>query len=118
MSRRKIGNTGEEQAAVYLKQMGFTILERNFRTPFGEVDMIASKDNVVVYFEVKYRSTGNYGDPLEAVNQKKQRQISRVANYHYASYAKGRELPCRFDVIGIYGDGTIRHIENAFYFQG
>lgn len=117
MNRRKIGNAGEEQAAAYLRQMGFTILERNYRTPFGEVDIIALKDEVVVYFEVKYRSTVNYGDPLEAVNYKKQRQISRVANYHYASYARERELLCRFDVIGIYGDGTIRHIENAFYYQ-
>lgn len=118
MNRRNIGRTGEEQAAAYLRQMGFTILERNFWTPFGEVDIIAEKEDVVVYVEVKYRSTNNYGDPLEAVNKKKQRQISRVANYHYASYTREKECSCRFDVIGIYGDGAIRHIENAFYFQG
>ena len=54
---------------------------------------------------------------IEAVDRRKQRQICKVANYHYAGYAAGQEMDCRFDVIGIYGDGSIRHIPNAFYFQ-
>ena len=86
-------------AARYLCTHDYTILARNYRTPFGEVDL------------------NDYGDPLEAVDRRKQRQICKVANYHYAGYAAGQEMDCRFDVIGIYGDGSIRHIPNAFYFQ-
>ena len=102
-------------AARYLCTHDYTILARNYRTPFGEVDLIAQKDGVLVYVEVKYRSSNDYGDPLEAVDRRKQRQICKVANYHYAGYAAGQEMDCRFDVIGIYGDGSIRHIPNAFY---
>ena len=79
--------------------------------------LLHKKDGVLVYVEVKYRSSNDYGDPLEAVDRRKQRQICKVANYHYAGYAAGQEMDCRFDVIGIYGDGSIRHIPNAFYFQ-
>ena len=107
----------ETMAARYLCTHDYTILARNYRTPFGEVDLIAQKDGVLVYVEVKYRSSNDYGDPLEAVDRRKQRQICKVANYHYAGYAAGQEMDCRFDVIGIYGDGSIRHIPNAFYFQ-
>ena len=113
----KVGTEYETMAARYLCTHDYTILARNYRTPFGEVDLIAQKDGVLVYVEVKYRSSNDYGDPLEAVDRRKQRQICKVANYHYAGYAAGQEMDCRFDVIGIYGDGSIRHIPNAFYFQ-
>ena len=114
VNKRKVGAKYEAMAADYLQKKGYRIMERNFRSPFGEIDIIAEKDGVIVYVEIKYRSSLQYGDPLEAVAYRKQRQICRVANYHYAGYTGGREIPCRFDVIGIYGDGSIRHIENAF----
>ena len=114
VNKRKIGSKYEALAAEYLQKKGYRIVERNFRSPFGEIDIIAEKDGVIVYVEIKYRSSMRYGDPLEAVDFRKQRQICRVANYHYSGYTRGREIPCRFDVIGIYGDGSIRHIENAF----
>jgi putative endonuclease len=69
---------------------------------------------VIVYVEIKFRSSDRYGDPLEAVDVRKQKRISRVAAYHYARYGAQDAKPCRFDVIGIYGNGCIRHIENAF----
>ena len=58
-------------AARYLCTHDYTILARNYRTPFGEVDLIAQKDGVLVYVEVKYRSSNDYGDPLEAVDRRK-----------------------------------------------
>ena len=94
-------------AARYLCTHDYTILARNYRTPFGEVDLIAQKDGVLVYVEVKYRSSNDYGDPLEAVDRRKQRQICKVANYHYAGYAAGQEMDCRFDVIAYTGTGTV-----------
>lgn len=99
-------------------QQGYRILVRNFRNSYGEIDIIAEDAKTLVYCEVKYRSGSSCGDPLEAVDGRKQRRISRVALYHYAQNGYSRNRPCRFDVIGIYGDGSIRHIKNAFDFQG
>lgn len=67
MNKRTIGTEYETMAARYLCTHDYTILARNYRTPFGEVDLIAQKDGVLVYVEVKYRSSNDYGDPLEAV---------------------------------------------------
>lgn len=97
-----------------MRGQGYRILAQNYVTPFGELDLIAEKDGTIAYVEVKYRRGGSYGDPLEAVDERKQRHISKCAACHYAKYGAARDLPCRFDVIGLYGDGSIRHIENAF----
>lgn len=117
MNKRQIGAYYEEQAAAYLKEQGYAVIVRNYRTAFGEIDIIAKQGQTLVYVEVKYRTGNACGDPLEAVDRRKQRQICKVADYHYAKYAAGREMDCRFDVIAIYGDGSLRHIRHAFYFQ-
>ena len=118
MNKRTIGTEYETMAARYLCTHDYTILARNYRTPFGEVDLIAQKDGVLVYVEVKYRSSNDYGDPLEAVDRRKQRQICKVANYHYAGYAAGQEMDCRFDVIGIYGMEVSGTSQMHFIFRG
>lgn len=107
-----------EQAAIeYLMAKGYRIVEKNYRTSYGEIDIIAQLDAELVFCEIKYRASFVHGNPLEAVDQRKQRKISRVALFYYATHGYREEIPCRFDVIGIYGDGTIHHIENAFCFQ-
>ena len=79
---------------------------------------MAGKDNYIVFCEVKYRSSDRYGDALQAVDVRKQRRISRAAMYIFSHSARIRKLTCRFDVIAVYQDDSIRHIENAFEFQG
>ncbi|MCM1272796.1 MAG: YraN family protein [Clostridium sp.] len=116
INKRSIGAQYEELAAAYLEHQGYKILARNYRNKFGELDIIAKKDGVLVYVEVKYRGNQSCGDPLEAVDRRKQMQICRVAACHYAKYGATAYQPCRFDVIGVYRDETIRHIENAFEF--
>ncbi len=116
INRRSIGARYEETAAAYLESCGYDILARNYRNKYGELDIIAKKEELLVYAEVKYRSNTNCGDPLEAVDRRKQIQICKVAACHYATYAAKSYQPCRFDVIGVYHDETIRHIENAFEF--
>lgn len=103
-------------AAEYLKSKGYRILERNYRNRCGELDIIAEQDDAIIVVEVKFRKSGVYGDPLEAVNRNKQRRICRAALYYYVECGLAMDVPCRFDVIAIYGDNTIRHIENAFEF--
>ena len=119
-NKRKIGSTYEDMAAAYLEEHGYKILERNFHAGrYGELDILAeSEDGTLIVCECKFRSGNKYGDPLAAVDRRKQRQICKTTMYYYMRHGYGMEHPCRFDVIGIYGDGTIKHIENAFDFQG
>lgn len=116
-NRRTTGTHYEELAAEYLCAKGFRILCRNFRCRTGEVDIVAEKDGVLVFVEVKFRSGGGFGDPFEAVDLNKQRRICRTALYYCKKHAVSTDCACRFDVIAVYGDQTIRHMENAFDFQ-
>lgn len=116
-NKRQVGTAYETIAADYLKKKGYQIIERNYRNRMGEIDILAENDGVLVVVEVKYRKNGTCGDPLEAVNRQKQRRICKTTLYYFMMHGYGMEKPCRFDVIGIYGDGTIKHIENAFEFQ-
>lgn len=117
-NKRSVGTKYETIAADYLLEHGYAILERNHHNPFGELDIIAEKDNIIIYIEIKYRAGNHYGNPLEAVDDRKQQRISRAAFWHYARCGANFEKPCRFDVIGIEGNGRLTHVENAFEFQG
>ena len=115
MNTRGIGNRYENIAADYLINNGYRIINRNYRNKRGESDIIAeSPDNVLAYIEVKYRSGSQRGTPFEAVGFAKRRRISRAAPWHFTAGKYSDDKKCRFDVIGIYGDGRIEHIENAF----
>lgn len=113
VNKRAAGADKEQLAARYLVDNGYTVLERNFRNKTGEIDIIAKNDNLIVFVEVKYRSSKKYGYAVEAVSYRKQQIIRQVAMYYITTRYKSCDIPCRFDVIGI--DGTdITHIKNAF----
>ncbi len=112
-NKRQIGAQYEEKAVNHFTHSGYLILERNFRNRCGEIDIIARKQGVLVFVEVKYRSTEEFGSPLEAVDARKQSQIRRVAQYYMLKNNLSEWTPCRFDVIGFSGD-EMQHIENAF----
>ena len=118
MNKRGIGDNYEKIAVLYLQSKGYTILEKNFHAGrFGEIDIIArDRTGLLVICECKFRKNDHYEDPLSAVDIRKQRQISRTTLFYYSKKGYGFDYPCRFDVIGIYGDGSIQHIENAFDF--
>lgn len=116
-NKRQIGTDYENLAAEYLVKKGYRILERNYRNPHGEIDIIAKDGETIVFCEIKYRAGKRYGSPLEAVDVRKQRRISKVALYYTAGYKASESAFYRFDVIGIDGEGHIEHIENAFFFQ-
>ena len=113
---RSLGFKGEQLAADFLTRRGFEILERNFRFDRGEIDIIARKEKLISFCEVKTRTSNAYGSGEEAVNLRKQRQISKVAE----GYIGDRELDdfdFRFDVIVVEvrrSSTKIRMIENAF----
>ncbi len=79
--RKSIGNQGEKLALQYLKNNHFKILNKNFRNRFGEIDIIAQKDKIIYFIEVKTRSNLSKGNPYEAVNQRKINQIKKIAQY-------------------------------------
>ncbi len=117
MNKRKVGSEAEEVATKYLEGKGYTIIERNFNCPYGEIDIIAEKNEFTVFIEVKYRKNLAYGYPVEAVTGAKQRNIRKVA----MGYIKYKNLinkkNFRFDVVGILGEldePAITLIENAF----
>ena len=109
---KRLGKAGENKAVRYLKRNGYKILERGYKNPFGEVDIIASKDEVVAFVEVKTRLSENYGAPSEAVGIKRREKYIKAAQYYF--YGRQIEVTVRFDIIEILR-GEINHIENAFY---
>lgn len=113
-NNRLTGKIYETKAALYLMQSGFEIKQYNFCCQYGEIDLIAQRqDHLLLFVEVKYRSSLSYGYPQEAVCVRKQRTIRRVAAYYLAHVYGNREVSCRFDVIAIYKE-QIKWIPNAF----
>lgn len=112
MNRRKTGACYEQKAADYLAKSGYRILEMNYRCRIGEIDIVARDGEYVVFCEVKYRSGSRSGNPLEAVDLRKQRVIFRCGEFYLTEHHL-MDVPCRFDVIGIEGE-RITHIKDAF----
>ena len=113
---KTLGNAGENFAASYLESRGYKIITKNFRVRSAEIDIVAEKDSVIIFVEVKTRSSIKHGLPIEAVNFRKQQKIIEAASV-FLQDEKYCDSACRFDVIEIYSDGvkfSARHIENAF----
>ena len=118
--RRELGNAGEQLAADHLARRGFQILDRNYRTRFGELDIVACDGRQIVFCEVKCRVANRAGrDPLESVHPAKQSQVRRMAGRWLIEREHPRVRDLRFDAIGITlaADGTLLrldHLEAAF----
>ena len=112
-----LGKKGEKLAEKFLKKQGLCICARNYRTRYGEIDIIAKEKETLVFVEVKTRSSERLGSPEEAVTVKKQQQISKAA----LDYLEKHELfdcQARFDVVSVIDDGSkkvaLELIRNAF----
>lgn len=115
-ARKALGAAGERAAERFLRQQRYTIVERNYRTPAGEIDLIALDGPTVVFVEVKTRTGSTHGSPFDAVNAHKQRQIVRAA-VRFLAAKRLLDRPARFDVVGVWWDGTeprCELIRNAF----
>jgi len=112
MNKRASGSAGEAAACEALLRDGLTILERNFRRPTGEIDIIAKERQTIVFVEVKKRSSLRFGRPAEAVDKAKQMHILRTAMLYLME--KGLEdVPVRFDVVEVLPSG-VRRLKAAF----
>ena len=113
MNKRSVGSKFEDMAVSFLNANGVRIIERNFRSRFGEIDIAGHDGSYYIFCEVKYRKTNSVGDPALAVDSRKQYRISRVAD-HFRVYRKLKDSDrVRFDVIAILGD-EIKWYKNAF----
>ncbi|MCM1183162.1 MAG: YraN family protein [Roseburia sp.] len=113
MNKREIGAAYEERAAEYLLAHGVRLLEQNYRTRSGEIDLIGRDGEYLVFFEVKYRRTDGRGAPAEAVDYRKQRTICRVADYYRMTHRIGDAEAVRYDVVAICGE-ELTWYRNAF----
>lgn len=115
--RQRLGQGGEQYVAEYLEKKGYRIVDKNYRCKLGEIDIIARDGEELVFIEVKTRSGLSHGSPAAAVDLRKQRQISRTAQWYLAERTLF-DSPARFDVISVLFDDTrqltIEHISNAF----
>jgi putative endonuclease len=109
--RSVLGEEGERVAARFLEARGYRILERNYRTRRGEIDLIAEDGRVLVFVEVKVRLDDRFGGPAAAITRAKQARIARLAQ-QYLAWRRVGDRPCRFDVVLIWGaDPKTRRIE-------
>lgn len=109
--RLSLGAQGEEIAVRFLSKQRFRILERNYTTPLGEIDIIARQGRNLVFIEVKTRRSQAFGSPAEAVGPRKQNQIVKAAKWYLAS-GHGRGLQPRFDVVSILMQGKTPELEH------
>lgn len=110
------GRRGEAETADYLRKRGYEVVGANFRTRFGEVDLIARKDGILAFVEVKLRKDAAFAEAREFVTPAKQRRV-RAAAEEYLARRDWEGLQPRFDVAEVYAAGSgfdIRYYEDAF----
>ena len=112
LHKKLLGKKGEQLVEEYLKKQGCKILKRNYRTPFGEADLIVEDGDEIAFVEVKTRQSLSYGRPAEAVGKNKQQRYRKIAEYYWM---RTREEPnARFDVAEVFADGHIEYYKYAY----
>jgi putative endonuclease len=126
MGKSEVGQIGEETAAKYLKKMGYKILDRNWKNPFGyrlgEIDIIAREKKEIIFVEVKTRAADNCNQlnvlPEEQINRSKLHKLERIASC-YLNVKRLKSFPYRFDAVSVwldsdYKQAKIKHIKSIF----
>jgi len=110
---RSIGDKAEQFVAQYLKKQGLNILQQNFQTRLGEIDLIAfdKKTNTIIFVEVKFRKQAHYGGAIAAVTTKKLNKMTKTANLWLQTNADYTDKPCRIDILCINGDLNFNNID-------
>jgi putative endonuclease len=112
------GSWAEQHACRHLEREGLTLVEQNFSTRFGEIDLVMRDASTLVFVEVRLRRDVRYGHPAETINRAKQMRLRRTAEVYLRGRAGGGYPDCRFDVVAIIGDrhqAEVEWIRNAFH---
>lgn len=113
----EIGKLIEDNACDYLEQQGLKLLTRNFLCKMGEIDLIMRDKDDLVFIEVRYRQSDDYGDGVESITWHKQKKIINAANIYLNKYKISENVGCRFDVLGVSVKQEIHWIKDAFQLQ-
>ncbi len=121
MSRVRLGRRGEEMAAGFLKSSGCGILESNYRSPWGEIDLVATDGEELAFIEVRTRRSLAFGSPQESITQKKADHLVATAQHYLQNRAPendGEEMPWRIDLVSVCLEGDqntplIDHVKYA-----
>jgi putative endonuclease len=112
--KQRAGDAAEAAAARHLAARGCTVIARNARYPEGELDLIVRERDVLVFVEVRMRSSAAFGGAVSSVDRFKQKRLLRAAQHWLLQHCGERWPACRFDVVSVAGDGTIEWIRDAF----
>lgn len=110
------GREAEHAAYEYLRDQGLQLLHRNYRAPFGEIDLIMQERDVVVFVEVRYRRSDDFGTPAETIDARKQARLRATAAHYLQRNRKVSKKPCRFDIVAVSGarhGDRVRWLQNA-----
>ncbi len=110
--KQQKGNDAEALAADFLTRSGLVLVDTKFRCKGGEIDLIMKDGEQLVFVEVRYRKGTRFGTAVESVDRRKQRKLTLAAQYYLQS--NEADLPCRFDVVGISGNGAVEWVRDAF----
>lgn len=115
MQTKNKGQQAENQACDYLQKQGLHLLMRNYRTAFGEIDLIFKDKNMLVFVEVRARSSSAFGGAVASITRLKQQKILKTAQHYLLKNQLHDKMPIRFDVVGLDGrSGQINWIQHAF----
>lgn len=95
------GKFAEDYACYYLQQAGLTFLTRNFRCRYGEIDLIMQQKNCIVFVEVRYRKTADFGSAIESINATKKQRVRQTAHFYLQQFDKRQQYDWRFDWLGL-----------------
>jgi putative endonuclease len=115
-AKQAFGELGERIAEKWLKRTGWRVLQRRFRSGHRDIDLVVEREGTIAFVEVKARRGGRFGQPVEAVNWRKQRELRRSALVWIDRHGRPDET-YRFDVIGVLMEGDrvrVRHVPDAF----
>lgn len=114
---RRKGDAIERLACRHLERQGLKLVARNYRSPFGEIDLVMRHANVLVFVEVRYRQHTRFGLPAETVDARKQSRLRATAEHYLQHDERACNQPCRFDIVAVTCEPSGEHIDwlqNAF----
>ena len=115
-ARQALGELGERIAERWLRERGWRVVQRRFRSGHRDIDLVVERDGMIAFVEVKARRGAGFGGPVEAVNWRKQKELGRSARVWVSRHGRSSDA-YRFDVVGVLVEGErvrIRHVEGAF----
>ena len=110
-SQRLKGDAIERMACQHLERRGLTLIERNYRSPFGEIDLVMRDRETTVFVEVRYRQNTRFGLPAETVDARKQARLRATAEHYLQRDSRACNKPCRFDIVAVTQDPAGEQIE-------